>query len=363
MSDKLNKSGVLNKINEYNNNHNIKYVHKFNLRKNILNKNIINKDSQKEEKNEGDNIKYEKINSNLMDIISEDKIDDLSKNCPIPSFEDKDYSYIGSLGEGSFGKIYLVEDKKTKEQYALKKVICKDYQELLKFKKEFELLYSLKNHINIMKIYKLQIKSLDITTSCLYVLMERAQNDWNLEIHRRIIARKFYRENEIIEILKQITSGLYYLQKNKIAHRDIKPQNILIYPNNIYKIADLGEAKSILNNRIQMATLRGSELFMSPLLYNGLKYSKKNIRHNPFKSDMFSLGYCFLYAICLNLKVLEYIREMTDMNNIENMVNKFIDKGKYSDKLIHLIYKMIELDEDKRLDFEQLEKEIKANFK
>ena len=253
-----------------------------------------------------------------------------------------------------------MEDKKTKEQYALKKVICKDFQELLKFKKEFELLYSLKSNNNIMKIYKLQIKSLDLTTSCLYVLMERAQNDWNLEIRRRSLARKFYREGEIISILKQITSGLSFLQKNKIAHRDIKPQNILIFPNNIYKIADLGEAKNILNNTIQMATLRGSELFMSPILYNGLKYSKKNIRHNPFKSDVFSLGFCFLYAICLNLKVLEYIREMNNMKNIKNIVNKFLDKNKYSEKLMKVIFQMIEIDEDKRLDFEQLEKELKT---
>ena len=281
------------------------------------------------------------------------------KDCPVPHFEDKDYSYISSIGEGSFGKIYLVENKQSGEQYALKKVICKDYPELLRFKKEFELLYSLKNNNNIMRIYKLQVKSLDMTTSCLYVLMERAQNDWNLEIKRRIIAKKFYREYEIISILKQLTSGLSFLQKNKIAHRDIKPQNILIFPNNVYKIADLGEAKNIKNNRIQMATLRGSELFMSPILYNGLKYSKKNIRHNPYKSDMFSLGYCFLYAMCLNLRVLEYIREINNMKNIKNILNKFLDKNKYSDKLIRIIYEMVDLDEDKRFDFEQLEKELK----
>ena len=337
-----------------------------------MKKNIITNNNNKNNKNKQvfNNYKKEKINNynqetsnkNLDDIICEDKIDNLIKNCPIPTFEDKDYSYIRSIGEGSYGRIYLVQDKKTNEQYALKKVLCKDYQELLKFKKEFELLYSLKKNINIMKIYKIQIKALDLTTSCLYVLMECAQNDWNLEIRRRTIAKKFYREKEIISILKQLISGLSFLQKNKIAHRDIKPQNILIYPNNIYKIADLGEAKNTLNNKIQMATLRGSELFMSPLLYNGLKYSKKNIRHNPFKSDMYSLGLCFLYAICLNLKVLEYIREMNNMNNIKNIVNKFIDRNKYSDKLINIIYQMIDLDENKRFDFEEMEKQLRIKL-
>jgi translation initiation factor 2-alpha kinase 4 len=188
--------------------------------------------------------------------------------------------------------------------------------------------------------------------------MERAQSDWNIEIKRRKIAKKFYKEYEIISILKQLSQGLFFLQKNKIAHRDIKPQNILIFPNNIYKIADMGEAKEIDKNKMQMATLRGSELFMSPLLYEGLKYNKKNIRHNPYKSDMFSLGLCFLYAICLNLKVLEYIREMTNMNNIKNILEKFLDTNKYSDKLIKIVYKMIDLDENKRFDFNELENEL-----
>ena len=336
-------------------------MHKFSLRKSLKNQNKDNHELRKIPNKEEKNINNEIHKKNFIDIISDDKIETLIKECIIPSFEDKDYDYICSIGEGSFGRIYSVQDKKTKEEYALKKVICKDYQELLKFKKEFELVYSLKNK-NIMKIYKLQIKKLDLTTCCLYVIMERAQNDWNLEIRRRAIARKYYKEEEIILILKQITSGLAFLQKNKIAHRDIKPQNILIYPNNIFKIADLGEAKNSMNNWKQMATLRGSELFMSPILYNGLKYNKKNIRHNPFKSDMFSLGFCFLYAISLNLRVLEYIREMTNMQNIKNIVNKFLDKTKYSNKLMKIIYQMIDLDEDKRFDFEQLEKELKAKY-
>ena len=147
-----------------------------------------------------------------------------------------------------------------------------------------------------------------------------------------------------------------------MAHRDIKPQNILIFPNNVYKIADLGEAKSMRSNRIQMATLRGSELFMSPLLYNGLKFSKQNIRHNPFKSDMFSLGLCFLYALCLTIRVLENIREMNSMKNIKNAIYRYLDKNRYSDKLIKVILRMIDLDENIRYDFDELEKELKTKF-
>ena len=346
------------KINSFENTENI---YKNNIRfipkrkrfcSNLNNKTSLEKDEKEKIKNIFDT--KEQI---LDDLITKEKIEDLSKNCSIPFFEDKHYNYIKLIGEGSYGRIYLVEDKITKEEYALKKVLCTSYKELLKFIKEFELIYSLQNP-NIMSIYKIQLKYLDQTTSSLYILMERAQIDWNMEIKRRKIAKKYYKETEIIAIIKQLSQGLLFLQKNKIAHRDIKPQNILIFPKNIFKIADMGEAKEVNRNRMQMATLRGSELFMSPLLYEGLKLNKKNIRHNPYKSDMFSLGLCFLYAISLNLNILEYIREMKDMNSIKNILNKFLDKTKYSDKLIEIIYRMIDLKEETRLDFEELENEI-----
>ena len=192
--------------------------------------------------------------------------------------------------------------------------------------------------------------------------MELAQNDWNMEIKRRILAKKYYKENEIVHILKQIIKGFLFLQDKDIVHRDVKPQNILLFPNNVYKIADFGEAKNI-KNIAQQSTLRGSELYMSPVLYKGYKFNQKNIMHNPYKSDVFSLGYCLLYAICLNLKVLESVRELTTLRSVISSINKFIMKNKYSDKLMNIIYKMIEPNEDDRFDFEDLSIELDNNFK
>ena len=97
---------------------------------------------------------------------------------------------------------------------------------------------------------------------------------------------------------------------------------------------------------------------MSPLLYKGYKFNQKNVLHNPFKSDVFSLGYCLLYSMCLNLKVLEVVRDLSTMKTIITNINKYIVKNKYSDKLINLIYKMIDPDEDSRFDFEDLSLEL-----
>ncbi len=257
-------------------------------------------------------------------------------------------------GNGSFGIVFQAKKVHTGEIVAIKKV----YQDKRYRNREYAVMKNL-DHPNIVKLYHAFYTTGEKQDEIyLNLVMNYASDNLN-----RI--NKYYAEKkEMIPtfLLKlyffQVARALNYIHSKHICHRDIKPQNILIFPNNIYKIADMGEAKEIDKNRMQIATLRGSELFMSPLLYEGLKYNKKNIRHNPYKSDMFSLGLCFLYAICLNLKVLEYIREMKDMNSIKSILNKFLDKNIYSNKLIEIIYRMIDLQEEKRFDFEELEKEL-----
>ena len=276
---------------------------------------------------------------------------EIEKSAKVPKFNDVDFTYLKAIGEGSYGVIYLVEDKKTKKEYALKKIILDDIREIRALTKKYDLIYGLDNE-NILKIFKIQYKILDETTYCIYTLMERAECDWSTEIKRRNLAKKFYTEKEILDIMNQLVNALCFLQTKKITHRDIKPENILIFPNNVFKIADLGEAKQV-NNLSRMSTLKGSQLFMSPILYKSLGLNKFNTKHNPYKSDVFSLGYCFLNALCLNVNVLDEIREVQSRPMIERTVNKYLCK-RYSKELINIILKMIEVNESNRFDFIQL---------
>ena len=291
-------------------------------------------------------------------LISKDDFLKISKECKIPSFDENNISYIKPIGQGSYGVIYLVEEKDKKIQYALKSILCNDLEQILKHKKEFELSYSL-SHNNFIKIYNALFKYLDMTTYMLYILMEKGETDWGKEIEQRSKINKYYTEKELINILKQLIDVLFFFQKNNIAHRDIKPQNVLIFKNNVYKITDLGEAKDTKNNT-QLATLKGSQYFMSPNLFKAFKYNGNNTRviHNIFKSDVFSLGYCFLYAMNLNMKIIQNLREEYNMKNVVNIVKKYELDKKYSENFLSIIYNMIEIDENKRWDFVELYDEI-----
>lgn len=289
-------------------------------------------------------------------IYSSEKVEELIQSCNLPKFNDTDYIFKDSIGEGAFGTIFEVEEINTGNKYAIKKIICQDLQELINQKTQLELEYS-NEHKNIMKIYKTQIKSLDFSTYSISVLMELAISDWNQEILKRAKTNNYYKEKELVDITKQIINGLLFLKKKNIAHRDIKPQNILIFPNNVFKVADFGEAKNI-SQGTNLRTLKGCELYMSPALYWGWIHGKKNLVHNTFKSDIFSLGYCLLYAMTLNINILEKIRKLNNNSDIIDVIYNSVNHNVYSYKFLDIIYKMINLDEQQRYDFENLYNDI-----
>ena len=76
----------------------------------------------------------------------------------------------------------------------------------------------------------------------------------------------------------------------------------------VYKLAYFRKAKEV--NSKQLNTLRGT-IYVS-FLYDGLKNEKDDGSQNPFKSDVFSLGFCFLYAAALNFNLLYLVRDFTD---------------------------------------------------
>jgi serine/threonine protein kinase len=280
------------------------------------------------------------------------QIDKILNESKLPKFNIDDYTLYKQIGEGSYGVIYQAFNNNDKKKYALKKIIAHDIEELEGFEEEFELVY-ICDHQNVMKIYGICVNILDSTTFALYVLMELALGDWNDEIKKHLNVRKNYKEDDLINILKQLINALLFMQtKMKIAHRDIKPQNILIFKNKIYKVADFGEAKEAKIAK-QLNTLRGTELYMSPVLYDGLKKDKDDVTHNPYKSDVFSLGFCLMYAASLNFNIIYEVRDVTDTNRIDKILHKHF-KNKYTEKFIQVLLSMLEIDESKRYDFVEL---------
>ena len=74
--------------------------------------------------------------------------------------------------------------------------------------------------------------------------MEVGLTDLEKEIHLFSDKNIEYSEKQLIQIIKQLSSVLSFLKKK---YKSQKPQNILVFKNNIHKLTDFEEAKQIDN--------------------------------------------------------------------------------------------------------------------
>ena len=259
------------------------------------------------------------------------------------------------------GEYFLTQRKGTNEYFITKK-IYREYCENNKYSSsyilnEIEILKEIK-HPNIVKFYGLKKKQ-----DYWYVIYEFCNGDTLLDILKKYKAQ-FQRpfSEEIVQyLMKQILSGIQYLHYNKIAHRDLKLDNILVnFPTEkdknslnlmrcIVKIQDFGFAKKLKGKLT--STVVGSPTYMDPLILKGLETKNKvKIEYNE-QVDIWSLG-----ILCYEMVVGEL---PFNAQNLEELCKK-VEIGKYnipstlSKEIVSFINGMLQKDFNKRLTANQL---------
>ena len=269
-----------------------------------------------------------------------------------------EYELLAEIGKGSFGKIYKVRWKVNQKFYAMKTEVLDDMEGINsrlgrgKAMRNFVQSTGCQGVVNIYGSYLIKRGSVFLY----YELMDLCNTDFEKEIKLRSNYGSYYTEFELDNIIKQLISTLSFLEKQHITHRDIKPQNILI-ANGQYKLCDFGDIRIMQRDGLVIQRIRGSELYMSPILFFALRRGFKKVEHNTYKSDVFSLGMCLFYAACLSFDGPVEIREEMNMNVKAQILNKYLG-ARYSQKLIKILLLMLQTDESARPDFILLENAI-----
>ena len=273
-----------------------------------------------------------------------------------------EFKKISQIGNGTFGKIFSVVKKSNNKKYALKKETFKDLQYIEKRISAIKIINDFIEKTKSKGVIKIYSNFFEKNKDkyIYYELMEIGEYDWEKDINERRISNSYYTETELLNISTQLIKTLSLLQKNHITHRDIKPHNILII-NGKYKLCDYGDIRILKKDGLILQRIRGSELYMSPILFYGLKKKLNQVRHNTYKSDVFSLGMCLFYAATLYYNFIDEIREITDSNKMYILLNKYLS-NRYGKKIISLIYLMLQTKEDLRPDFIELEKKLDNIF-
>ena len=347
--EQRNNININNNSTKYNYNNGYYYTQIFHNKSftNNVNHSALNNIFDKYLKSSSNNTLSAKKNNSNQKYIEEE---------PSQNFNLSEFKVIKEIGSGSEGKVYIVNWKKNKKNYVLKKceIIFDDVAE--KRKKESKVLKEFKDKTGcegIIKTYGSLCLKNHFGTYYFYELMEVAEKDWEKEILERQKNQLYYLESELIGIFSHLIKTFSSLQRICYTHRDIKPQNIMIV-NGKLKICDFGNGRLLKRQGIIIQKIRGSELFMSPIVFKGYHAGMPTIKHNTYKSDVFSLGMCFFLAASLNYGGLNIIREIYDMNIIKRILNQFLG-NRYSQNLINLLLTMLQVEESKRPDFNQLE--------
>ena len=266
-----------------------------------------------------------------------------------------EFELLGEIGKGSFGKIYKVRWKVNQKLFALKNELVDDMEGINtrlsrgKAMRDFVQSTGCTGVVNIYGYHLIRQGN----EYHYFELMDLCDTDFEKQIKMRANYLSYFTEAELNNIMKQLISTLSFLQKRHITHRDIKPQNILI-ANGQYKLCDFGDIRVMQRDGFVVQRIRGSELYMSPILFNGLRQGVQTIQHNTYKSDVFSLGMCLFYAACLSFNGPVEIREVVNMNIKQQILNKYLGT-RYSQKFIKFLFLMLLTNENDRPDFVLLE--------
>lgn len=177
------------------------------------------------------------------------------------------FTFLSSLGSGSFGKVYKVSSRATNQVYALK-VLSKNQIASLKLtdqlRNEISIL-SRCNHENIIKLF-----AVFEDKGYIFLVTELA-NDSSL--FSKLRKSKKFSEATTAGYVADIIQALVYLHSQKpiIIHRDIKPENILLH-NGRAKIADFGWSNTDNDFR---NTFCGTPDYLAPEMINGTGHNEK----------------------------------------------------------------------------------------
>ncbi|KAE8894881.1 Serine/threonine-protein kinase [Phytophthora fragariae] len=194
----------------------------------------------------------------------------------------ENYHILERIGEGSFGKVYRGRRKYSGQIVALKFVTKqgKSARDLENLRQEINILRRL-NHCNIIAM----LDSFE-TDGEFCMVTEYAQG----ELFQVLEDEHSLPEEEIKKIAIQLIQALHVLHSNRIIHRDMKPQNILIGSKQQIKLADFGFARAIAHDSSLLRSIKGTPLYMAPELVQEKPYN--------YTVDLWSLG-VILYELAV----------------------------------------------------------------
>ncbi|MEO1993786.1 MAG: serine/threonine-protein kinase [Planctomycetaceae bacterium] len=197
-----------------------------------------------------------------------------------------DFKLIKKLGQGGMGEVFLATQMSLDRHVAIKtlsKEMAKREGTVKRFIREARSMAKLQ-HPNVVQVYAADSQQ-GIHFAAIEYIDGMSMEDWIEKLGRLSIG-------DALHVTLRCAEALKHAHDQKMIHRDIKPDNILITAKGVVKVADFGLAKAIDEDvsMTQSGTGLGTPLYMAP-------EQARNAKHVDQRTDIYALGctlYCFV---------------------------------------------------------------------
>jgi len=201
------------------------------------------------------------------------------------------------IGQGAFGSVFVARDKRQQERkVAVKKMLIMDGEQKESFEKEAQIMKDL-DHPNICRLLELYQKG-----RFMYFVMELCEGK---DVFDRMLEQEehSFGEPQAADIVRQVASALHYAHNVGIAHRDVKPENMVFVNKdpqyNHIKVIDWGLGFYFGDRKMKSSV--GSLQYCAPEVLQAdswtAGWTSGSSGYSP-ACDLWSLGVCTYVILC-----------------------------------------------------------------
>jgi len=202
------------------------------------------------------------------------------------------YEMHDKINEGSVATVYECSNRKTNERYAVK-IIERESSDVNKKKGNYMKEEAVLQEVAVMQNldHKHIVKLIDFfeEEDQYYLVIDLLRGG---DVFDRIIDIEQYTEKDARDLAKVLLKAIQYLHEKGIAHRDLKPQNLLLSSaedDSDIRIADFGHACRV--HAPQSITTRcGTPTYVAPEVLKNIPYDES--------CDLWSIGIILYIMLC-----------------------------------------------------------------
>ena len=259
---------------------------------------------------------------------------------PIPG-----YRITGKLGVGGTATVFLAEDTRNENRHVALKILLpqrtRDPKSIERFQREAGLMIQF-DHPNIVRGYDAGKVQYEGAPALHYLALEYMQGESVQDIIDRDGSIP---EARAVEVILNAARAVEYLSKNRLIHRDIKPDNLMINAESRIKLLDLGFAIPMGPDGERLeeeGTTSGTVQYMSPEQAQGMK-------DLDVRTDIYSLGATLYHMVVGEVPFSgEDSLEVMAKQVLEALNSSALKNGKISRHMHYFIERMMSKDKDFR---------------